>query len=88
MNGNQTYKVDESKMLEAQCLIIELGNIESQLDDWIRRASKILPRRCQRFERASFSVSLKLFRLSQLYQGITISGVLPDQQNHTGSPEW
>ena len=88
MKGKQVFKIDESKMLEAQCMLIELGKIESDLDDWIRRSRKLLPRRCQRIERAEDSISQKLFNLSLLYQGATIDGVLPDNQNHTGSPLW
>jgi len=72
------YKVDESKFPEYNQLRNEFSSLSFQIDEWIRKACRSLPRRNQRFERSTDALSMKLYLVSQLFFSLTVTGDLPE----------
>ena len=73
------YKVNEDPEAwkQASNLRNEFGLLSEQVREWILKAQKSLPRRNQRFERSCNALENKLFLVSQIYFGLTLSGELP-----------
>lgn len=74
------YKVNEDpETLErSQQLRNEFSRLSMDFHEWIRQAKKILPRRNQRFERSCDALTNKLYLISELFFGLTVTGKLPE----------
>lgn len=74
-----TYKINEDPKpwKQSEQLQNEFSRLSMDLQDWIRRANKFLPRRNQRFERSCNALSNKLNLVSELFFGLTVTGKLP-----------
>lgn len=74
------YKVNEDPeiLAEANRLRNEFSCLSFQLYEWIRKAQKVLPRRNQRFERSCDALTNKLYLISELFLGLTVTGNLPE----------
>ena len=83
------YKVNEDPeaFKQASDLRSELRILNSQIYDWINKAKKSLPRRNQRFERSCDALRNKLFLVSEIYFGLTLTGELP-KFHSAEDPKW
>lgn len=74
------YKVNEDPEIcaEANKISNEFSYLSTQIFEWTRKAQMILPRRNQRFERSCDALLNKIFLVSELFYGLTVTGNLPE----------